>query len=113
MLNLNVNTNGDLELTASPDLLLEDLDRLRSLNTMAALGEMLETYLCNGWDWINPEDIYALTDAPIIGHDVVINDDGSLVSFRAAWYHHRYQTENAVEMLISGETVVWQLISLV
>lgn len=42
-------------------------------------SETFEGLLCNGWDWLAPEDIGALTDAPILSNCTSIEDDGTRV----------------------------------
>ncbi|MGI9061916.1 MAG: hypothetical protein ACR2H5_25460 [Ktedonobacteraceae bacterium] len=34
----------------------------------------------NGWSWVRPEDIGALTDAPILSDDIEYDDHGDVVS---------------------------------
>jgi hypothetical protein len=60
------------------------------------LLELLESYLTNGWDWVMPEDIGALTSAPILEAP-----DGRV------YWHERYQVESAAEELMTGNTVTF------
>lgn len=58
------------------------------------LRELLDDSLSNGWHWLNPEDIGALTDAPVLEAP-----DGSV------YWHERYQIESAADELLQGNTV--------
>jgi len=73
-------------------------------------GEMLEWAMGNGWDYVPPEDIGALTDASIISESGFIGDDGK-------WYvhpdakdptvfaHMNYQVEDPIETWAAGKPV--------
>jgi len=58
------------------------------------LHELLDDLQGNGWTWVDPAEISALTDAPILEAP-----DGRL------YYHDRYAVESAAEELILGNTV--------
>jgi len=62
----------------------EELENLKNLPIMDALAELFEDYMCNGWVWVSPEEIGALTDAPIISNDYTYIDD------EANYYHSVY-----------------------
>lgn len=65
--------------------------------------ELLEDFTCNGWSWLHPEDIGALTDCRLIlSDDATTEDDGSVTVCGSVWWHERYQIESAVEVL--GQT---------
>lgn len=59
--------------------------------------QMLEGYLTNGWEIVNPEDIGALTSGEIIS-----DPNGNV------YWHERYQIEDAAEELYKGNTVDWK-----
>jgi hypothetical protein len=58
------------------------------------LKELLADLLSNGWHWLNPQDIGALTDAPILEAP-----DGRI------YWHEGYQLESAADELLQGKTV--------
>ena len=58
------------------------------------LYELMEDFLTNGWQNVPPEDIGALTSAPIFEAP-----DGRI------YWHERYQVESAAEELLLGKTV--------
>ena len=77
-------------------------------NPIWALSEMLEYAMGNGWDFVPPEDIGALTDAPIISQDGFVDDDGHWKPSgpdAKVFAHMDYQVENPVETWASGNGV--------
>jgi hypothetical protein len=74
------------------------------------LSDMLEPALGNGWNWIPPEDIGALTDAPIISEDGFIADNGTWevhpdVKRPRVYAHMNYAVEDPIETWAAGGTV--------
>ena len=62
------------------------------------------------WEWVCPEEIGALTSAPILGYDVPRDDQGRIVpgkDFRV-WAYMDYQVGDPVETLMSNGVAVWQ-----
>lgn len=99
LVNLAPTDNGlRIELTASGRQHLVEYE-LRNKATDEALAELLEYQLCNGWTWLRPEQIGALTDAPILSDEVTENDRGELVSVGRVWWHERYAVEDPIELL--------------
>jgi hypothetical protein len=76
--------NGNLQISADDAYCLElkgmqaDWDQ-RGVDADSRLAEVLEHYLANGWEWLQPEEIGALTAAPILSDDVVRDDEGQVV----------------------------------
>jgi len=54
------------------------------------LWDVLEYHLCNGWTWIEPRQIGALTEAPIIARDVEMNDDGDILFVDHIYWYPEY-----------------------
>jgi hypothetical protein len=74
------------------------------------LYEALEAYTCNGWNWIPPEAIGALTDAPILSQDLSLDDSEKWAppDNGAPWYvyaHTAYMTEDPIDVWRKGDTV--------
>ena len=57
------------------------------------LSDLLEWQMCNGWEWVNPEDIGALTASPIIR-----SPDGKVY-----WFPNYAVTCELEELLEHGE----------
>ncbi|SRR6266566_600554 len=98
----DLNTHGCLILRADS----QEQERLRAIiaehgTTYTAEYEALEPLICNSeLTWIEPEEIGALTSAPILG---LRNEQGEP---SAAWGFMDYQVRSFVEDLIeTGEAV--------
>lgn len=72
----------------------------RRYGTDDALKFLLVEYLQDGWEWVRPERIGALTSGPIITDEDYRNVKGSRV-----YWHERYQVDDPIEMFANGETV--------
>lgn len=98
--------SGDLEISLI-DGEEYDCDRLCSMTPEQALGDLLEHQIGNGWDLIDPEDVGALTDSPIISDDVTIEDDGTRTISGNVWWFPNYQIENPVGTLCDKRRVIF------
>jgi hypothetical protein len=66
--------------------------------------EAIEYELCNGWELLQPEEIGALTSAPILATNTLRDDDGGLVDAGRVYWFPNYCVENELEtLLLSGE----------
>jgi len=107
---MNILPNGNLEIK------LEEADR-EELTEMVEkypddrrfLDELLEY---TGWRGnamlfaLNPGDIAALTDAPIVCDDVEIDDDGKAIVHGKVWWYPGYDRKHfGEELLANGRTV--------
>ena len=103
---LEVQENGSLNLVAEPEL-AEELDRLRGKSDSEVWGELLADHLGNGWDWITPKDLGALTEANIIATGVMRDHAGDLRAYpgAVAFAHMNYQVENVLDTLAEGRAV--------
>lgn len=68
-------------------------------------GEAFDGLLCNGWEWLAPEDIGALTDAPILSNCIDRDDDGAMTAHSGCglecgifWFPN-YMVEDPLETL--------------
>jgi hypothetical protein len=90
----------------------------------AAFWELLEEPLGNGWESIAPEDLGALTDAPILGYDVLRAEDlpgfedtgtpgdgfdrgRAVVSGKIYWFPN-YMVEDYLETLLTHGSVSFE-----
>ncbi len=88
----------------------EMVAHIRRGGILMNLSDLLEPALGNGWDWVPPEDIVALTDAPIISEDGFINDSGDWEPHPAVrnprvYAHMNYQIEDPIETWAKGGSV--------
>jgi hypothetical protein len=77
----------------------------------AALWDMLEGFIGNGWANIPPEAIGAMTDAPILSEDFTMSDDGDwipAVENPVVYWHAAYAVESCIAKWAAGESVFWR-----
>ena len=101
----HLNRYGDLTIEALPGI---DWERLEGLPENEALAELLEYQTANGYEWIRPEEIAALTAAPILGWDVKRNQAGEVISTGAVYWFDNYQVEDAIKTLRAGDTLIFK-----
>ena len=73
-----------------------------------SMTEVLEEYLCNGWDMLFPEDIGALVgeECLMLSQEVERDDLGVVGKMGIGYYDHRYQVHDPLEELKRGHTLV-------
>lgn len=89
-----------------------DLEALleRTKNDHVHLTEILDQagYSGNGVLMpISPEDIAALTDAPMMTDELEIKDDGDRVVKGKVWWYPGYETKSFLEVLLSTGSVTF------
>src|SRR5438094_504103 len=92
--------DGKLRITLTPSgrvMLQHRLDGGESIGTDAVLYALLEEHLGNGWEWIRPEELGALTSAPILSDECSRDEQGLLDQVGAVYWFPRYQIESPVE----------------
>jgi hypothetical protein len=94
--------NGDLEISfANP----KDAE---SLDADEDWAETFEDLVANNdFDWVSPEEIGALTDAPMFG-EIDRNDQGDLTKVHAVYWFPDYMVKNPVEILKQDGKVVFK-----
>ena len=98
-------TGRALRLTLTPEGregLQARVDSGQSIDTDSTLYGLLEDHLCDGWDRIRPEEIGALTSAPILSDECSRNDEGEITSTGVVYWHERYQIESAANELLTA-----------
>jgi hypothetical protein len=103
--NLFTDKNKNLHIVLNKDI--ENLDEdFSNINSDDALEMLLEDHFCNGFEWVKPEDIGALTDAPIFSDDALYDDQGNLIECGHVWWYPDYQIFDPVaELFKNGEIV--------
>jgi len=95
--------NRHLRITLTPEGRTElqaRLDNGDNISTDSTLYDLLENCLCNGWEWIRPEEIGALTSAPILSDDCSRDDSGLLGQIGAVYWFEKYQIQSPGEELL-------------
>jgi hypothetical protein len=79
----------------------------RNIDSNDFMNEVFEHQLCNGWEWIRPEEIGALTDAPILSNTVKRDEDGKLVNCDRVYWFPDYAVESPIRTLYNDGKVVF------
>jgi hypothetical protein len=74
----------------------------------AALCALLGDHLCNGWEMVPPEDIGALTAAPILSDEIVRDDEGRLTEAGRVYWYPDYAVRDEIEELRRDLVLVFQ-----
>lgn len=108
--------NGNLKISLEGK---EDREELATMlarwggNDIAILADMLEYTRLNGngWGILNPEDIGALTESPILTDDYSVEDDGTVTVHPESnvWWFPNYMVENFAETLARDGFVIFTL----
>ncbi len=73
-----------------------------------ALYDLLDQVIANSdIDWLRPEEIGALTDAPIFGH-VERDDQGNIKEVGDVWWYPNYMVSDPIEELAEKGTLVFE-----
>ncbi len=78
------------------------------LDADSKLSEVIEWQLGNGWSWVRPEEIGALTDAPILSDDIEYDDEGEVVRVGAVYWYPRYDVADPVAQLLANGSVEFE-----
>jgi hypothetical protein len=77
--------------------------------TDSILADLLEDHLCNGWEIVPPEDIAALTSAPILSDSTQRNDQGKLTKIGDCYWFPQYEVESEIETMLEKGFVDFDL----
>lgn len=93
--------NGDLEITGDISA-----DAFEFPDSDSAMYEAFEPLTANGLMWVAPEDIGALTSAPILS-DGTVKDNGDLdIEGAHVWWYPNYALRSPLRELIeTGKTI--------
>ena len=87
----------------------DEREELLKMPTLDALVELLEDTIANSsWNWIEPREIGALTEAPIIGEDVYQDLQGNLIDVKNVYWFPNYMIESEVEAILSPEGALFE-----
>lgn len=111
-----VETKDHLDLVPTSDGIEEAREMLEARQSgrwrgiLSELSDFLEYAMGNGWDYVPPEDIGALTDGTIISQDGFIGDDGHWyphpsVKRAKVYWHANYMVEDPIETWANGQAV--------
>ena len=109
--NFEILPNGDLKITLTPEgkIELEEIsfNLENQYNDCDMLRDIIEHQLCNGWTWVQPEDIGALTEAPILSDNIVYNDNDIVEFINNVWWYPNYMIDNLIEKLYGDGYIIF------
>ena len=102
--------DGDLAIVLTRDG-REEFERIEEMRSEhgvnTALETLLEDHLGNGWELVPPEDIGALTSAPILSDEIERDDDGEITEVGRVYWYPDYQVRDEIEVLRERLVVVF------
>jgi hypothetical protein len=79
-----------------------------SFGINTALYALLEDHLCNGWELVPPEDIGALTAAPILSDDISRNEEGRVTEVGRVFWYPDYAVRDEIEEIRKNLVLLFQ-----
>lgn len=99
---------GRLRIVLEPDS-KDDVEALLDMPADQAFAELVEWHLGNGWELLNPAEIGAITESPILSREVERDENGNLVSVGKVYWYPEYEAKSELEELLKhGEIVLRQ-----
>lgn len=66
------------------------------------LAQVIEWQLGNGWSFVRPEDIAALTEAPILTEEIETDDQGTVLRVGTVYWYPQYDVSDPVAKLLEN-----------
>jgi len=76
--------------------------------SQAALCLLLEDHLSDGWEMVPPEDLGALTAAPILSDEIARDDQGEIVEAGRVFCFPDYAVRDEIDELRTNLAVLFQ-----
>lgn len=99
--------NGQLHIRLDPDA-REEVEELLEKPVDQAFSELIEWHLSNGWTLLDPGDVGALTESPILSQDVQWDEDGNILSVGRVYWFPEYQVKSEIQELLEHGEVVFR-----
>lgn len=74
----------------------------KEITADSKLAETIEWQLCNGWSMLRPEDIGALTEAPILSEEADFDNQGVAHNVGTVYWYPQYDVSDPVEKLLAN-----------
>lgn len=99
--NLSKDKQGNLVLKPTRNARRERKE-IQAMGETQALLTLLEDHLCNGLDWVDPAEVGALTDAPILSDSMQTDDLGHVTAIESVFWFPSYEIEDPIELFFAG-----------
>ena len=95
--------NGNLRIVLLAEA-RDDVEQIVAKETDAdsTLAEIIEWQLSNGWVLLRPEDVGALTDAPILSEEVDSDNWGEVRKVGTVYRYPEYDVRDPAEQLLQN-----------
>ncbi len=95
--------NGNLRITLLEEerASVEDIAS-QELAADNKLAQVIEWQLGNGWEFVRPEDIASLTDAPILTEEIETDNQGNVLRVGTVYWYSQYETSDPVAKLLEN-----------
>ncbi len=93
--------NGNLRIELLEEA-RDDVQEIASqeLTADSKLAQVIEWQMSNGWSFVRPEDVAALTDAPIITEDIETDNQGNVLRVGKVYWYPQYDVSDPVAKLL-------------
>jgi hypothetical protein len=102
--------NGNLVITLTPagreEIATAEADG-ENIDSDFYMGQLFDHPFCNGWEVIQPEEIAALTSAPIFSDEAERDEQGKLLAVRRVYWFPNYQIESPIQTLKEKGVVIF------
>ena len=102
--------NGNLKMQFDTDLDIEDLKSdIEQKGAFEIEGYILENMMGNGWTYVLPEEVSALTDATIITDDFeYVGEEDDTKKYGKVYWDADYAVKSFVETMLNYGEAIWQ-----
>jgi hypothetical protein len=89
--------NGNIRIALLPEA-RDDVQEIASkeLTADSKLAQVIEWQLSNGWSMVQPEDVGALTDAPILTEEIDTDTQGNVLKVGTVYWYPQYDVSDPV-----------------
>src|SRR6266705_2166138 len=95
--------NGNLRIVLLPEARAEVEEIVsKELDADSRLAETIEWQLSNGWSLLPPEEVGALTEAPILSEEVDYDDQGNVDQVGAVYWYPQYDVFDPIGQLLTN-----------
>ena len=74
----------------------------KEINADSKLAETIEWQLSNGWSMVRPEDIGALTEAPILSEEIDFDNLGTARNVGTVYWYPQYDVFDPIAKLLEN-----------
>jgi hypothetical protein len=74
----------------------------KEITADSKLAETIEWQLSNGWSFVRPEDIAALTEAPILSEEIDFDSQGTARNVGTVYWYPQYDVFDPITKLLEN-----------